>query len=438
MADYYLKVFTTKSEIVHSDGKTEVFSEGSPSEAAKIRYHQIEEALKSGFLEKQIILCRDHPSGIDYSGLINQHRSLIDKLLNSVTSEVGRALIGLTTLQLSVKAIVPKQSIRLHKGGPAANNFSWEEGISMRSLDKKYITPLLRRYDLLKLNADGFMMTRSLAENYPYSKVYKANLRGARNEWIEIVEEVELGRMNAPLALQYMFSKLINNAQAFKTLASDTLVSFENFITVVRPLSKEKSTKIILDHVNQSDYSARLMEISMHSLMQALQKFGVLGSMELQPLSQMRSANKKHGNIADIELEDNGEIVEAWDAKYEKPYLRDELEELAEKLNKHSELELAGFVTSIAPTRLDELKTRISEVEDLNGVKIKICKYEDWVKLQFSKIGNGKLVTEEILAEEWIRAYTESLAQMRRDLAPIDEPCQQWLSTLKNVFDGTY
>ena len=157
--------------------------------------------------------------------------------------------------------------------------------------------------------------------------------------------------------------------------------------------------------------------------------------MELKPLSQMRSANKKHGNIADIELEDNGQIAEAWDAKYGKTYLRDELEELADKLDKHSEVELAGFVTSGEPTRVDELESRISDIEDLRGVKIEIHNYPDWVKLQFEKTKSGEFVSEELLAEEWIRAYTESLAQMRRDLAPIDEPCQHWLTSLKTVFD---
>lgn len=34
-------------------------------------------------------------------------------------------------------------------------------------------------------------MTRSLAENYPYSPVYKANIRGARLEWLSIVEAIE-------------------------------------------------------------------------------------------------------------------------------------------------------------------------------------------------------------------------------------------------------
>jgi hypothetical protein len=36
----------------------------------------------------------------------------------------------------------------------------------------------------------------------------------------------------------------------------------------------------------------------------------------LKPLSQMRSANKKHGNIGDIEILEARQIIESWDAKY--------------------------------------------------------------------------------------------------------------------------
>ena len=81
----------------------------------------------------------------------------------------------------------------------------------------------------------------------------------------------------------------------------------------------------------------------MHSLMQAVIETGALADLELKPLSQMRSANKKHGNIGDIELLENNEIVESWDAKYGKNYLRDEIDEVSEKLEYHEKVETVGF-----------------------------------------------------------------------------------------------
>ena len=68
----------------------------------------------------------------------------------------------------------------------------------------------------------------------------------------------------------------------------------------------------------------------MHSLFQVLEDQGSFEGGFLKPLSQMRSANKKHGNVGDIEItagKRNGlHIVESWDAKYGKAYLRDEIE----------------------------------------------------------------------------------------------------------------
>lgn len=82
--------------------------------------------------------------------------------------------------------------------------------------------------------------------------------------------------------------------------------------------------------------------------MQAVQETGVLAGKEVLPLSQMRSANKKHGNIGDVEIIDNDQIIESWDAKFGKSYLRDELEELNEKLAMHPLVERAGFVIPAA------------------------------------------------------------------------------------------
>src|SRR5215216_1935620 len=102
MSNYYLKVYSDRSELNY-DKKSEIFLEGPSSVDARLRYRDIESGLKDGFLEKQIVLCRDNPSGIDYSGLINQHTYLFERLVGSITSEVGRALVGLTVLQLTIK-----------------------------------------------------------------------------------------------------------------------------------------------------------------------------------------------------------------------------------------------------------------------------------------------------------------------------------------------
>ena len=432
MNDLHLRVYANRSELVLPDGTVQAFHEGGMSQSAKTRYKRIAEELSNGYLEKQILICRDRLSDLDFTNLSQAHSFLLDRLVQSVTSEVGRALVGLMILQLCVKSIEPEQNIRLHKGSTSTNNFSWRDGISMRSLDKQYITPILRRHELLRLNADGFMMTRSLAENYPYSTVYKAKLRGARSEWISLVEATEKGEVAADVSLQYLLSQLLNQADNFRRLASQVIEKL-NLFCEATVIDREIALSLILRHIHRSDYAARSMEIAMHSLMQAMQDYQIFPNNLLKPLSQMRSANKKHGNIGDIELLEDRQIVEAWDAKYGKAYLRDEIEELSEKLEVHPAIRRAGFVTSLKPERLDELALRCEEIEEIYGISLEILTFKEWIKEQFERTLTEETASEQELAVAWTTAYTESLAQRRREIAPIDEPCYQWLLTMNDI-----
>ncbi|MBA2375773.1 MAG: hypothetical protein M3494_07345 [Actinomycetota bacterium] len=434
MAELHLRVFADRSELVRPDGEVEVFDEGPTNAEARERYQRIKARLSDGYLDAQITLCKEHPGRISLQRLDGEHTNLLDELVSSMGSEVGRALIGLMVLQLCVKSIEPAQSIRLHKGGPSESNFSWRDGISMRSLDKNHITPVLRGHELLRLNADGFMMTRSLAENYPYSTVYKARIRGARSQWAAIVECVERGEIEPEPALHYLLSQLVNAAGDFRTLADSTLSILDGIEADGANLDRESILEVMEKHILASDYRARIMEISMHSLMQAVEESDALGGETLEPLSQMRSANKKHGNIGDIEILAGAGIVESWDAKYGKHYLRDELEELDEKLDRHPGVRLAGFVTDGEPEHLEELDERRLEIEDTHGTSIRMLGLKEWVGMQFDRTAG--IVDESELASRWISAYAESLSLRRLDRAPIDEPCHQWLATLHPILEN--
>lgn len=431
--EYHLRVYTNRSELYFPDGTCLQYQEGQTDEATKNRYSKIDKTLNNGFLVNIIDCCTNNPEALEESPLENSYRALLDKLVDSMTSEVGRALIGLTVLQLTIKAIEPTQDIRLHKGGSRGGHFGWLNGISMRTLDKQYITPTLRGKGLLKLNADGFMMTRSLAENYPYSQVYKAAIRGSRKEWLLIVDALQSEQLPPLAALKHLICKLLNHAAEFKSLSATTHQTLDSYLNRSEQLCLDDALRLIKSHMNTSSYAARLMEVAIHALLQAIQDLTGLGEIELVKLSQMRSANKKHGNIGDIELSLNGEIIEAWDAKYGKSYLRDELEELYDKLNNQDSVEKAGFITSDKPDLRKEISTRLKEIHELTGVTIEIVSLDEWTKA----IASSYKIDETSLAKQWLRAYTESLSLRRTDIAPIDEPCGVWLRQLSEILDGT-
>jgi hypothetical protein len=236
------------------------------------------------------------------------------------------------------------------------------------------------------------------------------------------------------MALKYLISLLFNKASDFEDIAQKTIDSCKTFLEHQKSLMAIK--QLIQTHIDESDYAARLMEVAMHSLMQAAVESGAFGSIELKPLSQMRSANKKHGNIGDIELLENHEIIEAWDAKYGKDYLRDEIDEVSEKLVFHEQVELVGFVTTEKPKRDKEITNKIADIKALYELEVQILTFTQWVKLIFGRVIETDMITEEKLAENWLTAYVESLAQKRRTIAPIDEPCFEWINLLCNKLES--
>lgn len=425
-----LEVYIDRSILIDSDGDEIIFLEGTPTKEAKERLEKVRTSLDDGFLRETISYSINPTNTL--SSISADHQQILNSLVSSVTSEVGRAIIGLTVLQLCIKAISPQQSIRLHKAGGGGANFSWCEGIPMRVLDKSFITPVLRSSGLLNLNADGFMMTRSLAENYPYSHLYKAAIRGARREWLEIVELIEKGELDALAALQNLIRILSNRSDRFK---KDAVFCIESVKAGSEKLaSVSSSMHFILNFIQTSPYSARLFEVAMHSLFQVLEKDMVFEGF-LKPLSQMRSANKKHGNIGDIEILarlGGLEILESWDAKFGKSELRDELEELNEKLLDHSETLKVGFVSDGPPRMTADLIARIQDLEGLHNVSIEILSFSDWVPRQLARSSKDPVD----LCKLWVIAFAECLCQLRRDKAPIDEPCDAWVLALGRAAVG--
>jgi len=296
----------------------------------------------------------------------------------------------------------------------------------MRTLDNTFNTPFLREYGLLKMNKDGIMMTRSLAENYPYSALYKAEMRGPVKPWVEIVETVESGSLPPYLALCLLLSLLKNNSDAFAAKAKHVITMAQSIM-----VNFGEAVEIVTRFFNTTTYSARAFEVVIHSFMQALSEM-MLVDGNLVPLSQMRSANKKHGNVGDIELKQGNIIIESWDAKFGKPYLRDEIEELNDKLEYHSNVEVAGFIVNTSVDRSEEIMERAEEVSTIHECKILLLSFPEWI----NKKTYG--LTEEQLRElgrRWIVATAESFGQKRLEIAPIDEPCDAWLDSLNNILN---
>jgi hypothetical protein len=280
----------------------------------------------------------------------------------------------------------------------------------------------LRKHNLLRINKDGLFMTRSLAENYPYTPFYKASVRGAKDAWLTLIDFVEAGRTDSLSALKYLLARLKNRAEAFEQLAEQAIQITEQFLRAYP--SHETVQATLLKHFQTSAYPARLLEVSMHSFLQVLEDKGKLPG-QLSPLCQMRTANKKHRNAADIEILDSeGNIVEAWDCKYGKTYLYDELHELGEKLE-NRQVELVGFVVDTQPDLRGEVQSLMREISEATEADVRILSLTDWIELLLQR--HGLEQERDSIARSWMKVYIECLCQKRREKAPIDEPADQWV-----------
>ena len=103
---------------------------------------------------------------------------------------------------------------------------------------------------------------------------------------------------------------------------------------------------------------------------------------------------------------------------------------IIEKLKNHNSVGLVGFVTTLPPIINKEIIDKLENAKQLHGIDIQIVVYEEWVQSIFNRALNDNLITEIDLAKNWLRTYAECIAQKRRDLAPIDEPCIEWVKEL--------
>lgn len=435
----HLEIYPTHFILINTGNTVaKIWHEGKQTREAQIRYQTVKKALEEGFFEQKIEEAKSPDMAqIIKSKLPEEQRKAIEEIFSAVTAQSGRALVDIFVLQLVVKAICPEQDVRLHKSSQNRGAFSWNEGISMRTIDASFIGPSLRQYDLLRMNQYGAFMSRSFAENYPYTQFYKAEIQGAgqrgKLRWLQIIDDLENERLNAETALLYILQLLWKYSEAFHKLVQKTLHSLERWIDRNEHPSISNIAALMKQHIEKSEARARLLEVSMHSILQALEELQVDLGGKLKPLMPMRTANLKHGNFGDVEVLTGDLPIEAWDAKYDQPYLSDALDELVEKIRKRDVSELRfGYVLLPGKKAYMEVDHKIDEIDEVFGLRVHILTFDEWIHEQLVR-SKDMGVSEEKLAKAWLRAYAESLGQKRRDRAPIDEPTFDWVASLLDV-----
>ena len=108
----------------------------------------------------------------------------------------------------------------------------------------------------------------------------------------------------------------------------------------------------------------------------------------------------------------------------------DELCELQDKLEINQGVSIAGFIVNDTLELKSEVIEKIDEVSTITETDIKLFTFKDWVSYKLIDISDSE---KDKFAKDWLVAVVESFARKRLEIAPIDEPCEDWLSNLSEL-----
>ncbi len=148
-------------------------------------------------------------------------------------AESSKAVLAVLITSLVKKIGTPTQDIRLHQAG-------LKNGYSGRGLDTKVVTPFLTENNFPSMGSGSGWLTRSLEQSSPYTLDYKGAVKPqiVKDAFLRIIDRVENKKLNPKIALEYLFSGLVQKRDSSLSLkiAKPTNLSIE---TIVHYLNRE-------------------------------------------------------------------------------------------------------------------------------------------------------------------------------------------------------
>ena len=93
---------------------------------------------------------------------------------------------------------------------------------------------------------------------------------------------------------------------------------------------------------------------------------------------------------------------------------------------------IAGFIVNEHLEMKPEVKEKMEEISITTGTDIRLFTFKEWVSFKLSEVPASEW---DSFAQSWLKAVVESFARKRLDIAPIDEPCDDWLLDLVKALD---
>jgi DNA (cytosine-5)-methyltransferase 1 len=218
---------------------------------------------------------------------------------------------------LVCKAVDPSIDCRYHRDPadkkdkvtmpvPAAGPDAYFSG---RTVSEKAIAPWLREKDFV--HAESGWQTRTFERPKPYALTYDENVGGPKNEWLHVLDEVQVKGQNPEEALLYLFYWNIQYREGQEVVISAPGIN--EISTIVALLEAHFNSKY------KAKGASRLPVLAVYALYgammtEALRFQGKILS-ELKPHS---AADGSTGATGDIEVFDGDRLFEAVEIKHNK------------------------------------------------------------------------------------------------------------------------
>ncbi|AUC60328.1 DNA (cytosine-5)-methyltransferase 1 [Cyanobacterium sp. HL-69] len=259
------------------------------------------------------------------------------------------------------KIIHPQQDIRNHQKQIA-------NGFSGRVIDTKYISPTLRQLGLPAMRESGWT-TRSLEQPYPYTLDYQGKIgnKKVKKAFLELVNTIEVERVNPKYILVELFKKIIN-------------IQKQNEVVIQPLINPDKLTisKVInvLNYQFSFNYNifggSKLPVLAFYGIYQILmEEMTRYNGCQLKPLGSHTASDKSSKSAGDIEIIKQEKLFEVLEIKLDKPIDGNIVRIAQEKIIKYNPERY--YILSYLEVKQDDfniINDIINEVKNNHGCQI--------------------------------------------------------------------
>ena len=297
-------------------------------------------------LLKQLASCYEHAETSQEEQLCHsltpEEAEIVRRCGNTKHAARGAAItFGIT------KLIYPNQDIRLHKAEMA-------NGYSARRIDTLVTVPFLQSKGL-PYNVETHWLSQTLSFAGPFMPDMKLTTvpKSAGKDLIYIANIIQAAQTDEKVksVISLLLYYMIKERNMGK-------------IPLTRPKNLSIDQVMTLLHAHFSHKyernAPRLPQIAIYALYQCLKtNISRYADFELMPLERLKTANRKSGSVADIDLHFQGRPIEAVEIKYEIPINASIVSEAIQKIKSES----------VERYLILSTKTSVEEPDEINRLK---------------------------------------------------------------------